>query len=64
MPVAWTAPEKGGTPDQIVEHAVTLPESVKGAKTTIDLFGAESPLLFEDGHAVLRLQGSPQCVAY
>jgi polysaccharide biosynthesis protein PslG len=64
MLVAWTAPEKGKAPDQIVEHTLALPDSAKGATMTIDLFGTESPLLREGGNAVLQLHGSPQYVPY
>lgn len=64
MLVAWTAPEKGKAPDEIVEHAIALPEAAKGATTTIDLFGVESPLPQEGGKVVLKLGGGPQYVPF
>jgi len=64
MLVAWTAPEKGKAPDEIVEHDVPLPEAAAKAAKTFDLYGAEAPLPQADGKPVLRLRGAPQYVPY
>lgn len=64
MLVAWTAPEKDQTPDQIVEHAIPLPEVAQKAMTVIDLYGVETPVQQDAGKPVLTLRGSPQYVPY
>lgn len=60
--VAWTAPKPGQTPDQAVEHEVSIPVGTVDDVEVVDLDGGVTRQRASGGMLRLRLRGAPQYV--
>jgi hypothetical protein len=61
--VAWTAPKPGETPEQAVEHDVSVPVAGQGACTAVSLDNVSTSLPVRDGAITIRLSPGPQYIA-
>ena len=66
--VAWTAPpagetpEKGNSPDKIVNHDISVPVTVAGPLDDFQIYGDKSSLTVNGGTVKVSLTGAPQYI--